>query len=187
LFYDLAREVPPQLGVNTWLLEHAQLYCFRLSGGQPILDGYGWGATKLSSALHAVRAGVCGKMITEQFTRDTGLRQANEYAKEVRDCVFVNIITRWICWLREQDKTQMNARSIYYDPMGYCSALLPISSSHNNCEESTLFGSEYDETTVAFTDHRNSIVSSVDHTRNDIPKEVFSLGGNILLNEDGAF
>jgi len=65
LLYDLAREVPPQLGVNTWLLEHAQLYCFRLSGGQPILDGYGWGATKLSSALHAVRAGVCGKMITE--------------------------------------------------------------------------------------------------------------------------
>ncbi len=117
LLYDLAREVPPQLGVNTWLLEHAQLYCFRLSGGQPILDGYGWGATKLSSALHAVRAGVCGMMITEQFTTDTGLRQANEYAKEVRDCVFVNIISRWICWLREQDKTQMNARSIYYDPM----------------------------------------------------------------------
>ena len=117
LLYDLAREVPPQLGVNTWLLEHAQLYCFRLSGGQPILDCYGWGATKLSSALHAIRAGVCGKMTTEQFTRETGLGSANKYAEDVRECLFVNMISRWIRWLRDQDRIKMNARSIYYDPM----------------------------------------------------------------------
>jgi len=117
LLYDLAREVPAQFGAKTWLLEHAQLYCFRLSGGQPILDGAGWGATKLSSALHAVRAGVCGMMTTQQFNTGTGFEPAQKYAVEVRDCAFVNIISRWMRWLRDQDRNQMSARSIYYDPM----------------------------------------------------------------------
>eukprot|EP00957_Ditylum_brightwellii_P020405 1538707-Ditylum_brightwellii.AAC.1 len=117
LLYDLAREVPAQFRAKTWLLEHAQLYCFRLSGGQPILDGAGWGATKLSSALHAVRAGVCGMMTTQQFNMGTGFEPAQKYAVEVRDCAFVNIISRWMRWLRDQDRNQMSARSIYYDPM----------------------------------------------------------------------
>ncbi len=118
LLYDLAHEVPTQFGQNTWLLEHAQLYCFRLlPNGMPILDSSGWSATKLSSALHAVRAGICGKMATERFSTDTGLAPAQKHAESIRDCIFVNMISRWIRWLRDQDRNRMSARSILYDAM----------------------------------------------------------------------
>lgn len=117
LLYDLSREVPPNFGEQTWLLEHAQLYCFRLSHGEPVLYGSGWGANKLSAALHTIRAGVCGMMTTKQFTTETGVAPAHEYAKQVKKCHFVNISSRWIRGLRDQYRTEMNARSIYYDPM----------------------------------------------------------------------
>lgn len=82
LLYDLSTEVPVQFGQNTWLLEHAQLYCFRLlPNGQPLLNSAGWSAGKLSSALHAVRAGICGKMATETFSTDTGLAPALRFLR----------------------------------------------------------------------------------------------------------
>lgn len=118
LLYDLANEVTVQFGQNTWLLEHAQLYCFRLlPNGQPLLNKPGWSAGKLSSALHAVRAGICGKMATETFSTETGLAPAQNHAESIRDCIFVNMISRWIRGLRDQDRNSMNSRSILYDAM----------------------------------------------------------------------
>ena len=118
LLYDLANEVTVQFGQNTWLLEHAQLYCFRLlPNGQPCLNKPGWSAGKLSSALHAVRAGICGKMATETFSTETGLAPAQNHAESIRDCIFVNMISRWIRGLRDQDRNSMNSRSILYDAM----------------------------------------------------------------------
>lgn len=118
LIYDLARQRPPKFGELTWLVEHAQIYCFRLESGEAILDDPGWGASKLSTALHAIRAGICGKLLTKDFTSQMKLDVEESIAIEIqKEGYFVNMISRWIRELREQYKKQLTKRSVHYDAM----------------------------------------------------------------------
>ena len=117
LIYDLARQHPPKFGELTWLLEHAQIYCFHLESGEAILDDPGWGASKLSTALHAIRAGICGKLLTMDFTSQMTLDKEESLAIEIQEGYFVNMISRWIRELREQYKKQLTKRSVHYDAM----------------------------------------------------------------------
>ena len=115
IVYDLSREAPRRFGTTTWLTLHAQIYCFQRQdrGGRVVLNGSGWGSQKLSAALYAIRACICGKMLTTtSSTEFPGFTEAVNMALGLQASNFANTISPWICQLRNDYAEQPNSRSI---------------------------------------------------------------------------
>ena len=115
LIYDLVCEVPDQVGGKTWLLWHALLYCYEINDGKLYLNSSGWGAQKLSTALHAVRAAVCGKMSMIKLNNRIGLAPLTDMAAKVQATYFINTICPSIRQLRVQYNLLPNSRRINFD------------------------------------------------------------------------
>lgn len=115
LIYDLVCEVPNQVGGKTWLLWHALLYCYEVHDGKLSLNSSGWGAQKLSTALHAIRAAVCGKMSMIKLNNSSGLAPLTNMAAHVQATYFINTICPSIRQLRVQYNLLPHSRRVNFD------------------------------------------------------------------------
>ena len=115
IVYDLSRETPRRFGATTWLTLHAQIYCFERKdrGSGVALNGSGWASQKLSAALYAIRACICGKMLTTtSSTESPGFTEAVDMALGLQASNFANTISPWIRHLRNDYAEEPNSRSI---------------------------------------------------------------------------
>ena len=115
LIYDLVCEVPDQVGGKTWLLWHALLYCYEINDGKLSLNSSGWGAQKLSTALHAIRAAICGKMSMIKLNNHSGLAPLTNMAAQVQATYFINTICPSIRQLRVQYSLLPHSRRVSFD------------------------------------------------------------------------
>lgn len=115
LIYDLVCEVPDQVGGKTWLLWHALLYCYEINDGKLSLNSSGWGAQKLSTALHAIRAAICGKMSMIKLKNHSGLAPLTNMAAQVQATYFINTICPSIRQLRVQYSLLPHSRRVSFD------------------------------------------------------------------------